>query len=102
MAALDTLALEGRILLVLSRDDEVAFKSFRNLSDIQIILDQELNPYDILCNDWIVFTRATLPGSTKGGGGEDGADREMKGAEPPSASVEDVPVITAEEATSDE
>ena len=64
VTALDTLSLEGRILIVLSRDDEVAFKSFRNLTDVQIILDKELNPYDILCNDWIVFTRATLPGSS--------------------------------------
>jgi large subunit ribosomal protein L4 len=63
VAALNTLALEGRILIVLNRDDENAFKSFRNLTDIQIILDQELNPYDILCNDWIVFTKATLPGA---------------------------------------
>ena len=61
-AALESLGLTGKILLVLSRDDEVAFKSFRNLGDVQIILAEELNPYDILCNDWVVFTRATLPG----------------------------------------
>jgi large subunit ribosomal protein L4 len=61
-AALDALGLSGRILIVLSRDDEVAFKSFRNLTDVQIILVEELNPYDILCNDWVLFTRATLPG----------------------------------------
>ncbi|MBA3653889.1 MAG: 50S ribosomal protein L4 [Actinobacteria bacterium] len=63
-AALDALNLSGRVLVVLSRDDEVAFKSFRNLGDVQIILADELNPYDILTNDWIVFTRATLPGAT--------------------------------------
>ncbi len=73
-AALDALGLSGRVLIVLSRDDEDVFKSFRNLADVQIILDQELNPYDILCNDWLVFTRATLPGA-QGGGGGDRADR---------------------------
>ena len=31
--------------------------------DVQIILVEELNPYDVLCNDWVVFTKATLPGS---------------------------------------
>ena len=67
--ALEALGLaEGRVLVVLSRDDEVAFKSFRNLGDVQIILAEELNPYDILCNDWIVFTRTTLPGNTAAGG----------------------------------
>jgi large subunit ribosomal protein L4 len=64
VAAIDTLGLaEGRALLVLSRDDEIAFKSFRNLTDVQLILADELNAYDVLCNDWIVFTRATLPGA---------------------------------------
>ena len=29
---------------------------------MQLLEDKELNAYDILCNDWIVFTRATLPG----------------------------------------
>jgi large subunit ribosomal protein L4 len=52
-----------RVLVVLSREDENAFKSFRNLTDVQIILAQELNTYDILCNDWIVFTKAMLPGA---------------------------------------
>ena len=47
---------------MLGRDDEVACKSFRNLPDVQLILADELNAYDVLCNDWIVFTRATLPG----------------------------------------
>ena len=79
-AALEALNLSGRVLLVLARGDEVAYKSFRNIPEVQIILAEELNPYDILCNDWVIFTRATLPGS-KGGGGGDGADREMKGAE---------------------
>ncbi len=63
-AALQTLGLDGKVLVVLGRDDEIAFKSFRNLTDVQIILVDELNPYDILCNDWLVFTRATLPGTT--------------------------------------
>jgi large subunit ribosomal protein L4 len=61
--ALSTLGVEGKVLLVIDRDDEVAFKAFRNLPDVQGILASELNAYDVLCNDWIVFTRATLPGA---------------------------------------
>ncbi len=50
-----------RVLLVLDRTDDTAWKSFRNLGDrVQIILPEELNAYDVLVNDWLVFTSATL------------------------------------------
>jgi len=62
--ALDALELSGRVLLVVSRDDEVAYKSFRNLPDAQVLLAGELNAYDVLRNDWVVFTAETLPGSS--------------------------------------
>ncbi|HVA75216.1 MAG TPA: 50S ribosomal protein L4 [Acidimicrobiales bacterium] len=66
-SALAALGLDGRVLLVLSRSDEEAYKSFRNLPGIQLMLDEELNAYDILCNDWIVFTSETLPGGSPDG-----------------------------------
>jgi hypothetical protein len=28
---------------------------------VQLLLVGELNAYDVLCNDWIVFTNETLP-----------------------------------------
>ncbi|MGH9280509.1 MAG: 50S ribosomal protein L4 [Acidimicrobiales bacterium] len=64
VATLRSLELEGkgRVLLVLARDDEDVYRSFRNLPDVQPILSSELNAYDVLCSDWVVFTRATLPG----------------------------------------
>jgi large subunit ribosomal protein L4 len=50
-----------RVLLVLDRTDETAWKSFRNLGDrVAIILPEELNTYDVLVSDWLVFTKATL------------------------------------------
>ncbi|HET6875188.1 MAG TPA: 50S ribosomal protein L4 [Acidimicrobiales bacterium] len=61
--ALEALGLDGRVLVVLTRQDEEAYKSFRNLPDVQLILQGELNAYDVLCNDWIVFTSETLPGA---------------------------------------
>jgi large subunit ribosomal protein L4 len=63
--ALEALGFNGKVLLVLDRDDEAAYKAFRNLTDVQPILASELNAYDILCNDWLVFTRATLPAGAK-------------------------------------
>jgi large subunit ribosomal protein L4 len=61
-AALAALNLtDERVLLVISRDDEDVFKSFRNLPEVQVMLAGELNTYDVLVNDWVVFTKATLP-----------------------------------------
>jgi large subunit ribosomal protein L4 len=52
---------DARVLLVLGRDDVATWKSFRNLgSRVQIVLPEELNAYDVLVNDWIVFSNATL------------------------------------------
>jgi large subunit ribosomal protein L4 len=62
LAALDALGLSGRILVVLGDEDGYADRSFGNLPEIQTIMAGELNAYDILVNDWIVFTDATLPG----------------------------------------
>jgi large subunit ribosomal protein L4 len=62
--ALVALGLEGRVLIVLTRRDEEAYKSFRNLPEVQLMLRGELNAYDVLCNEWIVFTADTLPGQT--------------------------------------
>ena len=61
--ALAALGVEGRILLVLGADDAVAARSFRNLPEIQLITPGELNAYDVLVNDCVVFTQATLPTS---------------------------------------
>jgi large subunit ribosomal protein L4 len=52
---------EARVLLVLDRNEEAVWKSFRNLGDrVQIVIPDELNTYDVLVNDWLVFSRSTL------------------------------------------
>ncbi len=52
---------EARILVVLFRTDENAWKSLRNLGDrVQIVLPEELNTYDVLLNDWLVFSQPAL------------------------------------------
>ena len=63
-AALAALGIEGKALVVVGPDDLVASKSFRNLPDVHVLLASELNAYDVLCSDWVVFTQATLPGTT--------------------------------------
>ena len=63
-AALAALGVEGRALVVIDRFDSPTALSFRNLPEIQLIKAGELNAYDVLCNDWIVFERSLLPTAT--------------------------------------
>jgi large subunit ribosomal protein L4 len=52
---------DDRVLLVLDRTESAVWKSFRNLGErVQIVLPDELNTYDVLVNDWLVFSKATL------------------------------------------
>jgi len=98
IAALTALGLKGRILLVLGVEDGYADRSFGNLTDIQTIMASELNAYDILCNDWIVFTDATLPGGDASDGPPAAADPTKAKATPAAAetAVADTDTATAD------
>ncbi len=63
---LGKLGVEGRVLVVLGRDeaDVAVWKSFRNLQDVHVLAAGELNAYDVLVTDWVVFTKESLPGAT--------------------------------------
>ena len=67
VAALNAIGVDGKILVVLAAGDVVAKKSFANLQNVQSITTGELNAFDVLCNDWVVFTQATLPTEQKDG-----------------------------------
>ncbi|MGH8919318.1 MAG: 50S ribosomal protein L4, partial [Actinomycetes bacterium] len=45
----------ARLLLVLSRADEVARRSVRNLPSVHVLTPDQLNTYDVLVNDEVVF-----------------------------------------------
>ena len=60
--ALEALGIAGKVLVVLDTDDLSAAYSFRNLPDVHIIAAGELNAYDVLRHDWVVFSDSTLPG----------------------------------------
>lgn len=61
--ALASLGIDGKALVVVDRNDVNTIKSFLNLREVQLIERAELNAYDILCNEYIVFSKATLPTS---------------------------------------
>lgn len=64
VAALQALDVTGNALVVLLPDDVVAWKSFRNLTHVHLIESTQLNAYDVLCSDVVIFTKASLPGPT--------------------------------------
>ena len=59
---LSALGVEGKALVVVDIDDTNTIKSFLNLPEVQLIESRELNAYDVLCSDYVVFSHATLPG----------------------------------------
>jgi large subunit ribosomal protein L4 len=62
-AVLTSLGVDGRALVVVDRNDVNTIKSFLNLREVQLIERAELNAYDVLCNEYIVFSKSTLPGT---------------------------------------
>jgi large subunit ribosomal protein L4 len=58
--ALARISQRRNLLLVVERDDEVTWKSVRNLPDVHALAPDQLNTYDVLCADDVVFTRGAL------------------------------------------
>ncbi len=61
LAALTANGVEGRVLAVLRPEDQAVWKSLRNLDHVHVCGAAELNAYDVLVSDWVVFTPDTLP-----------------------------------------
>lgn len=74
VAALEALDVEGRVLIVVNQNDSNTWKSFANLDRVHVISPGELNAYDVLVNDWVVFTKSTLPDAISSGISEDATD----------------------------
>jgi large subunit ribosomal protein L4 len=63
--SLGALGVEGKALIVVDitqEGDVLAAKSFANIPSVQLIEAGELNAYDVLVNDYVLFTRSNLPG----------------------------------------
>ena len=58
--ALSGLTERTNLLVVVEHDDEVSRKSLANLDRVHTLVYGQLNAYDVLCADDIVFTRGAL------------------------------------------
>lgn len=60
---LDALGASGRIMAVVDPSEVDAVRSFRNLSHVHVCSPRELNAYDVLSADYVIFSESTLPSS---------------------------------------
>jgi len=75
-----------RVLVVVARGDELGWRSLRNLPNVHVLAPDQLNTYDVLVNDDVVFTKtaleAFLAGPAKGATAKASArSTEVAGAE---------------------
>jgi large subunit ribosomal protein L4 len=51
---------DRNILVVTTHDDEITWKSLRNVPAVHLLAEDQLNTYDVLDSDYLVFTQAAL------------------------------------------
>ncbi|MBN9183385.1 MAG: 50S ribosomal protein L4 [Microbacterium sp.] len=59
-SVLAALSATKNVLVVIERDDELSVKSVRNLAYVHVLTFDQLNAYDVLVSDDIVFTKAAF------------------------------------------
>ncbi|QIK64217.1 50S ribosomal protein L4 [Leucobacter viscericola] len=57
---LATVAPGNRVLVVVDRDDELTALSVRNLPQVHVLFQDQLNAYDVVVSDDLVFTKAAF------------------------------------------
>jgi large subunit ribosomal protein L4 len=60
VAVLGRLTDRRHVLVVVERDDVVAWKSLRNVERVHLLVPDQLNTYDVLVSDDVVFTQGAL------------------------------------------
>jgi large subunit ribosomal protein L4 len=60
LAALDAVTTSEKVLVVIHRDEDLAWLSLRNVARVHVIAENQVNAYDVLVNDEVVFTSAAL------------------------------------------
>jgi large subunit ribosomal protein L4 len=75
LAALATVSERANFLVVLERTDGVTWLSLRNAPEVHIVAVDQLNTYDVLASDDVVFTQGAYNAFVNGtaGAGEEAA-----------------------------
>ena len=65
-ASLQALGLEGRVLVVVSREETTSWLSLRNVDNAHVVAPDQLNTYDVIVSDQVLFTKAALEAFLEG------------------------------------
>jgi large subunit ribosomal protein L4 len=57
---ISTITKRRNVLIVLDRTDDVAYKSLRNLQYVHVLPVDQINAYDVLLSDDVIFTKAAF------------------------------------------
>jgi large subunit ribosomal protein L4 len=60
VATLEGLQAQGRLLVVLGREELVAWRSVRNVPAVHVLAADQLNTYDVVIADQVVFSKAAF------------------------------------------
>jgi large subunit ribosomal protein L4 len=60
VAALAAISERRNLLVVVERDDEVSWLSLRNVPSVHLLVPDQLNTYDVLVSDDVIFTQGAL------------------------------------------
>ena len=60
VTGLGDLGHQLKALVVAHRDDEITWKSLRNVPGVHLLTEDQLNTYDVLASDHVVFTEQAL------------------------------------------
>ena len=77
VALLAGLTTRTNLLVVLDRSDIVSLKSVRNVEGVHALAADQLNTYDVLCADEVVFTKAALDAFVNGAQPVGGVEAEV-------------------------
>ena len=82
VAYLESVASSKHVLIVIEYNDEISRKSVRNLEAVHVLDFSQLNAYDVLVSDDIVFTKAAFDAfvATKSPNKQSAASKETQSA----------------------
>jgi large subunit ribosomal protein L4 len=86
LAAVRAAASTDKVLVVLDRSEDLAWLSLRNVVTVHAIAVDQLNAYDVLVNDEVIFTETALAAYVARSGGP-GAEPVSPPAEPESSEL---------------
>ncbi|MFD6447075.1 50S ribosomal protein L4 [Promicromonospora sp. NPDC060204] len=66
LSTITKLTTREHVLIVTQRDDEATVKSLRNVPEVHLLVADQLNTYDVLVSDDVIFTEGALAAFLKG------------------------------------